>query len=153
MRLQLKIAWPKHPYKIQLPETVVIVRQKGHTLSWIWTDGIEYSVEYPYYRIGRKPRWQVFIAEELISSGVMLHPTFHDTFLRTALPYIEWNLDGDIIREEPGYCGGTLRLSTGRRLAQWRIRRRVNIVCRDNHPTCHVPFILAMILARVYDPN
>jgi len=150
MRLQLKSAWPKHPYEMLLPDASIIVRRKHRTLTWTWTDGAEYYVDGPIFQIGL-PTWNIRSAGRILATGVMLHPTFRDTFLRAALHYIGWKIQGEVIREVPRCCSGKLRLSSGRRLAQWRIGKRIHIVCQDHHPSCHVAIILAMVLARVYD--
>ncbi len=138
-------------YRLGLPDDEISVRRDGRRATWTWTDGKQYTLEYPTPTFFKKMWWHIYVDGQKICSGVWRHPSAKDTIFKAALLYIEWHFDNEIVLEESWYCSNTLRLANGRRLAVSRRCGDRRVVCRDNHPTIPVPAIIAMILANKRD--
>jgi hypothetical protein len=153
------------PYRVHLPNTVLIVRRPVFhaRLDWTWQDGTEYSLTFPNLASAWGERsWHIISKERTICSGQLVNYSLLEVIGRAKLPHQEWDFHGNVIvPESKKRLTKQLRQRDGRRLALWRSRRCGfggevwRGVWRNSLPESDVPIILGMVLAQVhteYDP-
>jgi len=152
---------PTVPFIVILDRREITINVAGHSrflvdnsrLCWTWVDGKQYSLQCPIFSPFKSPSWQLALEGQTIYFAHMVQPSLRDILYGAMFPKCEWTSDEKKYVVEPVCLGGTIQDQSGNKLAVWKDRRVVEVVCRAVIQNAVVPAIVGMILAILYDPT